>query len=197
MKRIILFSSPEGKHFDKILELTFPKELKNKVLAYMPSNGSETKQEYTDLWKSWARDHDTEFLFIDNSKVDAKEEIKKLLSANVLVITGGNTFTLLRNLKQSGLDKAIIDFSKKDNIVISGFSAGALVLTPTINICNLPNFDENLVGLKDLSGLNLVDYEVFPHYSVELKKVLVNYRKTTNNVVKEITNNDYILIENE
>jgi len=197
MKRIILFSTPEGKHFDKILDLTFPKELKNKVLAYMPSNGSETKQEYTDLWKSWAKDHDTKFLFIDNSKEDAKEEIKKLLSANILVITGGNTFTLLRNLKRSGLDKAIIDFSKKDNFVINGFSAGALILSPTINICNLPNYDENLVELKDLSGLNLVDYEVFPHYSDELKNVLENYRESTNNIVKEITNDDHILIENE
>lgn len=195
MKRIILFSTPEGKHFDKILELTFPKELKNKVLAYMSSNGSETKQEYTDLWKSWAKDYDTEFLFIDNSKVDAKEEIKILLSANILVITGGNTFTLLRNLKRSGLDKAITDFSKKDNFVISGFSAGALVLTPTINICNLPNFDENLVGLKDLSGLGFVNYEVFPHYSDKQKNILESYRKTTCNEVKEISDDDYILID--
>lgn len=195
MKRIILFSSPIGKHFEKILELTFPKELDNKILAYMPSNGSETKQEYTDLWKDYAKDHDAKFLFIDNSNDDAKEEIRKLLSANILVITGGNTFTLLHNLKKSGLDKAIIDFSKKDDYVISGFSAGALILTPTINVCNLPNYDENLVGLKDLSGLNLVEYEVFPHYSEGHKDAFEDYRKDTNNKVKEITDEDYILIE--
>jgi peptidase E len=195
MRRIILYSSPIGSHFKKILELTFPKELRNKVLAYMPSNGSETKQEYTNMWKDYAKNHDAKFLFIDNSKDDAKEEIEKLLSANVLVITGGNTFTLLRNLKSSGLEKAIKIFVEKDEFVISGFSAGALILTPTINICNLPNYDENLVGLKDLAGLNLVNYEVFPHYSVEHNEVLEAYRKTADNEVKEISDEDYILIE--
>lgn len=195
MKRIILFSSPIGKHFEKILELTFPKVLENKVLAYMPSNGSGTKQEYTDLWKGYAKDHNAKFLFIDNSSNDAKEEIRKLSSANILVITGGNTFTLLNNLKRSGLDKAIMDFTKKDGYVISGFSAGALILTPTINICNLPNYDDNLVELKNLAGLNLVTYEVFPHYSAEHKEALEAYRKTTDNKVKAITDEEYILIE--
>ena len=195
MKRIILFSSPEGKHFQKILDLTFPKELNNKILAYMPSNGSETKQEYTNLWQGFTKIYESKFLFIDNSKDDAGEEIDKLLSANILVITGGNTFTLLRNLKRLGLDKAILDFVKKDNYVISGFSAGALILTPSINICNLPNFDENLVGLQDLTGLGLVEYEVFPHYSHKQKRVLDAYRLRTRSEVKQITDDNYIVID--
>lgn len=195
MKRIILFSTPESKNFKKILELTFPKELNNKILAYMPSDGADTKQEYTDIWQSFAKEHDSDFLYIDNSVEEATKEIQKLLSANILVITGGNTFTLLRNLRRSGLDKAVLNFSKKDNFVISGFSAGALVLTPTIKICGLPNFDENVVGLKDLSGLKLVDFEVFPHYSESMKETLAEYRKKTSNEVKEITDDDYLLIE--
>lgn len=195
MKRIILYSSPVGEHFTKILELTFPNEIKNKVLAYMPSDGSDTKKEYMDLWRNYARDHKSKFLFIDNSKENVKEEVKKLLSSNILVITGGNTFTLLRNLKRSGLDKAILNFSKKDNFVISGFSAGALVLTPTINICNLPNYDENLVGLQDLTGLNLVKFEIFPHYSTTQKEILDTYRKTTSNKVTEIPDDGYISID--
>lgn len=195
MKRIILYSSPAGEHFTKILELTFSNEIKNKVLAYMPSDGSGSKKEYTDLWKNYAIDYKSRFLFIDNSKENAKEEVKKLLSSNILVITGGNTFTLLRNLKRSGLDKAILDFSKKDNFIISGFSAGALVLTPTINVCNLPNYDDNLVGLQDLTGLNLVKFEIFPHYSTVQREILDTYKKTTSNKVTEISDDGYILID--
>lgn len=52
-------------------------------------------------------------------------------------------------LRQSGLDKSIKQFLNKPDFVLSGFSAGALVLTPNIKICNLPGFDENMIELKN------------------------------------------------
>jgi dipeptidase E len=112
------------------------------------------------------------------------------------VISGGNTFKLLDNLRKSGLDKTIIEFTKQDNYVLSGFSAGALVLTPTIEVCNLPNYDENLVGLKNLTGLGIIDFEVFPHYDEATQKELLDkYRLTAKHEVKEITNEDFITID--
>ncbi|OGM11390.1 hypothetical protein A2Z22_01240 [Candidatus Woesebacteria bacterium RBG_16_34_12] len=195
MKRIVLFSTLTENNTQLILNLTFPKEITDKVLAYMPSDGANCPQEYVDKWRDYAEKYHAEFLYIDNSKENAKNEISKLLSANILVITGGNTFQLLFNLKKSGLFNAIKKFTEKNNFVISGFSAGALVLTPTINVCNLPNYDNNLVGLKDLTGLNLVNFEVFPHYSKKYKSVLERYKKTTSNEVKEISEEGHIVLE--
>ncbi len=74
-----------------------------------------------------------------------------------MVITGGNTFKLLDNLRKSGLDKAIKEFSNKSEFVLAGLSAGALVLTPTIEVCNLPNYDESTVGIDDFTGLNIIN----------------------------------------
>lgn len=196
MERLVLFSQPGGAKFEEILSTIFPVELKHKVLAYMPSDGSNSPQKYTDLWKEIAERHGTEFRFINNAKKNAKDEAEKLLGSNILLITGGNTFGLLSRLRESGLDRAIKEFAKKNNVVISGFSAGAIVLTPTIEVCNLPNYDENLVGLTDLTGLGLVNFEVFPHYDpLKDKNTIESYRHKSPFEVKEITNDDYIVTD--
>lgn len=194
MKRIVLFSQPTEKDFNKILDQIFPAEIKSKILAYMPADGANCPQKYIDEWMGYARTYQTEFQLIDNSKTNTIDEQEKVLSTNILVITGGNTFTLLRNLHRSGLFEKIKEFAKKEEIVIAGFSAGAIILSPTIEICNLPDFDENLVEIKDLTGLNIIDFEVFPHFSDNQKEILEKYRKTTKNEVKTITNEEFIVI---
>lgn len=195
MKRIVLFSTPTPSNLNRLFSEIFPEEIKTKTLAYMPSNGGNISQKYVDEWEGYAKKHNADFILINNSKVNSQKEYNNLLKSNILVITGGNTFKLLDNLRKSGLDKAVKEFTKKDEFILAGFSAGALVLTPTIEVCNLPNYDENLVGLEDLTGLGIVNFEVFPHYDeFEQEALLDKYRQTAKHEVKEITNEDLITI---
>jgi dipeptidase E len=197
MKRIILFSAPTENNLEKILKLIFPEKIKNKVLAYMPSDGEKIRQEYVDQWKDYAKKHNAEFRYIDNSKKKGSGEDVKLLESNILVITGGNTFKLLANLRKSGLDKAIREFTKKNEFILAGFSAGALVLTPNINICNLPGYDKNEVGLKDLAGLGILNFEVLPHYSKKYRGNLLEYRKKTKNKIVKISDDDFFVLDRD
>ena len=169
--------------------------MQNKVFSYMPSGGIEGARQYIEQWRRISEQYSAQCNIIDNS-VSSADEQRKLLSSNIVVMSGGNTFNLLRNLRKSGLDKTIREFTDKSDFVLAGFSAGALVLTPSINICNLPNFEENLVELEDFSGLDVVDFEIFPHYNEHLQKAtLESYRKTTANHVREITDEDCISID--
>lgn len=179
------------------MDLLFPKDLKQKYFGYMPSDGANCPEKYINEWRNYATDYGYDFELINNSLEGeaAINEADKLLRCGVLVISGGNTFTLLRNLKRSGLDKTILEFSKRDNYVIVGFSAGAIVMTPTIEICNTPGFDENLVALVNLEGLNLVDFEVFPHYGPEWAEKLKLHQDKSKYLVKVITNDEYLVIE--
>jgi dipeptidase E len=196
MKRIVLFSTPSPTNIDTLLALIFPKEISNKMFAYMPSDGENIKEKYVKEWREYAQRSGAKFELVNNSIPNAQGEIDKLMKANVLVMTGGNTFKLLSNLRKSGLDKAIKEFSGKNEFILAGFSAGALVLTPTIEVCNLPNYDKNEVGLKDLTGLGVVSFEVFPHYSEQEYSDLLNkYKNQTSNVVREITNEDFIVLD--
>lgn len=195
MKRITLLSTLTNRNEKMNLKQILPTELINKTIAYMPSGGIERAQEYINRWEVIAQEHDAKFNVINN-QIRSVEEQDKIFASNILVISGGNTFNLLHNLRESGLDNSIKQFLNKPDFVLSGFSAGALVLTPNIKICNLPDFDENLIGLENLEALNLVDFEIFPHYIEDIhKKMLVDYRKTTSNRVCEITDQDYITID--
>lgn len=194
MRRILLFSDLNANNEDAILERLFPVSIKHKIFSYMPSNGPEGAEAYIQRWKDIAEQYGAEFNLINNS-IDDIDEKRKLLSSNILVISGGNTFNLLKSLRTSGLDESIKEFAKKPEFVLSGFSAGALVLTPTIRICSLPGFDDNEVGIKDLAGLHLVDFEVFPHYHESQSVILENYKKIANNRVVEISEDDYIKID--
>jgi hypothetical protein len=59
------------------------------------------------------------------------------------------------------------------------------------------DYDENLVGLKDLTGLGIVDFEFFAHYGPKWEKVIFEYEKTTENEVKKLTDEDYLVINLE
>jgi peptidase E len=202
MKRIILFSQPSEKAVEKLLPQLFPSDWDQKALAYMPSNGHETKQIYTDFWKDLAQKNMTDFALVDNMLPKGSGEEEKIKNADILLISGGNTFELLNNLRNSGLDQAILDFVKKDNYVLAGFSAGAIVLSPTIAIAGQPSgddptdlIDENRVGITDLTGLNIINFEILPHYIEETdRKTLERYQLQTKNEVKTVTNDDLIII---
>jgi dipeptidase E len=169
--------------------------MQDKVLSYIPSAGAAHAERYIEEWRLISQRFNAKFKVVDNS-VNSKAEQGKLLSSNIVVISGGNTFELLRNLRESGLDKTIGEFVEKQDFVLAGFSAGALVLTPSINICSLPNFDENLVEVEEFSGLGIVDFEVFPHYDeLSQKATLESYRKTSANSVRAVADEDYISID--
>lgn len=196
MKNIILFSTLTETNQEAILSQLFYRQMKNKVFSYMPSSGVDGAEKYSDEWKLIAEKYGAKFNVIDNVKYCEIEQ-KKLLDSNILLISGGNTYELLRNLRQSNLDKTIIEFTKKPEFILAGFSAGAIVLTPSINICKIgPDYDENIVGIDDLVGLGIVDFEVLPHFDEKLhSKLLKEYMKVVANKVITITDEDYLNIE--
>lgn len=203
MKRLVLFSSPKGKNFEEILEKIFPAEIKQKVFAYVPTHSKYLNDEFTDKWKEIAKKYNSEFRYIDISEQSGTSEKSKIEGANILLITGGNTFWLLDRLRKTGLDEAIKDFCKKEEYVISGWSAGAILMSPTIEVAGLPHrdgsktsMDNNKWKLTNLKGLGFVDFEIFPHYEESLhKNTFEEYSKKKNGKVKALTDDDYILID--
>lgn len=83
---------------------------------------------------------------------------KNLENYSALFIGGGNTFKLLKDLKDSGSFEKIKVFIENDGIVFGG-SAGAIILGQCIDTCKYA--DKNEVDLKDLMGFDVVSYFSF------------------------------------
>jgi len=90
-----------------------------------------------------------------------------------IFIGGGNTFRLLQLLKESTAFEAIQEFLTKTDLPVMGGSAGAIILTEDITICekdmfNIKHDDINTCGLEDYSGLGaLKGYDIMVHYGAK------------------------------
>ncbi|MEV5113000.1 Type 1 glutamine amidotransferase-like domain-containing protein [Peribacillus frigoritolerans] len=85
---------------------------------------------------------------------------------NVIFINGGNPFYLLYHMKKSGADLILKDIAKQ-NTVIVGVSAGAIILGPNIEVVNYFTPQINTVDMQDLTALGLTNKAIFPHYDRE------------------------------
>ena len=169
----------------------------------MPSQGvRNTPQKYLDDWEVYAKENNVNLEYIDNSIKEAAGEKEKLNNSNILIISGGDPFQLLINLRKSGLDSAIKQFTKKNEFILAGYSAGAYVLTPTLEVAKILNINypggkkyKTQDTLEDFSGLGIVDFELCAHYSeTQHKKILENYVKNKGKNVMMIADNDFLVI---
>lgn len=87
----------------------------------------------------------------------------ELAQYDVVEIIGGNPYYLLNSIRENGFAETLADFAKNKTII--GCSAGALVLTPSLDLIDLYSPEMNVVDLKDLSACHLTDVRVLPHYS--------------------------------
>lgn len=144
--------------------------LKAEFLSLLPKPVAEMKVAFIDTASKVEKDRSyvEKDLEILNSlglkhiaQIDVAEPqdnwITLLIQADVFYIEGGNTFYLLDKLRAAGLDMSLPRIIQ--NKMYVGVSAGSIVATPTIAITD----DVNEVGMTELAGMGVVEFEVRPH----------------------------------
>ncbi len=128
--------------------------------------------------------------FQPNRKVK-QDDLKNI---DVIFVFGGNTFEYLDRIKKTGLDKTIRTFVKKGGIYF-GLSAGSYVACPTIEAASWKHADRNIVGLKDLRGLNLVPFLITAHFKEELRPIIEKAAKNIKYQVIALTDKQAVLVK--
>lgn len=124
-----------------------------------------------------------------------KVDTGKLGDFDVIYVCGGNTFTILDKMRESGLDKYISKQVKKSTVYV-GVSAGSIIAGSSIKIAGWGSEgDVNEIGLKKLVGLKLTDIAVFPHYHIELKKEVADFKKLVLYKVVSLTDEQALMIK--
>lgn len=140
-------------------------------------------------------------LGMDLLEADLKEDKdtirKKLECADVIYVNGGNTFYLLDWVRNSGLDKYLGELLDQGKVYV-GVSAGSALVGPSIEAAGWGPFgDPNIINLEDLTGLNLVPFLAYPHYTEAEKEVIEEHLKDINYKILPITDNQAILVEDQ
>ncbi len=162
---------------------------KSVAIVTTAAEGKENNK-YSKLAKSQFRD--LGFSIIDFIDIENDPQAD-FLRYSVIYVCGGNTFKLLKYARETNFKDAIIKLFERGGIYI-GVSAGAIILAPTIQIAISVDPEPNEVGITNLEGLGLIDFEVHPHYDPSHDKELIAYQKTTANKVVRISNSQAVII---
>lgn len=152
-----------------------------KPVLYIPIAINPTKHPYPECLK-WLQSNFKpigfeNFVMWTESDLSNKS-IKDFEQFAGIYIGGGNTFKLLKELREFGTIEILRVLAEK-NIPIYGGSAGALVFAYTIATATL--YDVNDVALTDLKGLNLIhNFNIWVHYNDSMDPLIQAYRSQHN-----------------
>lgn len=111
----------------------------------------------------------------------------------VIYVCGGNTFKLLKYAREANFKETVKKLLDRKGIYL-GVSAGAIILAPTIKAAATIDPDPNIVGLTDLTGFNVVQFEIHPHYELEEEPEILEYEKTTSHKVSRLSNAQALIL---
>jgi len=175
-KKIILAGGGTEKE-SKELDRFFVSLIKrNKKLIYIPI--AMDSRPYSDCF-NWFNKAMKKLNFNNFGMVTNLKKFKISKNIGAIYIGGGNTFKLLKEIRQSNFDKKLLKFIKDGGIIYGG-SAGAIILGKDI----LTSSDNNENVKDNFDGLNLINnYSVWCHYNNEDEKIFDYIKSRRNNVI--------------
>jgi dipeptidase E len=144
---------------DKFFFDTLPK---NGRFLYVPIAGRGHKLYPTaHLWmKGITELHQREDVQFETADHPSKYNLEALKGFDGIYIGGGNTWSLIQELKDAGFSDILIQYIQAGGQVYGG-SAGAIIMGKRIDTHD----DENKKGLQDISGFNLLNnFSVACHF---------------------------------
>lgn len=115
---------------------------------------------------------------------------------DVIYLFGGNTYQILDSLRTSGAAEFIKDSVLNSGTIFIGASAGSIIAGPDIEIAGWGSEgDTNEIGLQDLTGLNLTDIALWPHYRDPLKDEVDSFKQKVSYPVIEVTDEQTVFVD--
>ena len=182
--KLILNGGGYGEKIKESYEI-FAKEINGGKVLYIPLAWNRGNMENC---ITWFKAEMLPYGIVDIDDCLKPEEItrEKLAKYSGVFIGGGNTYQLLKSLKDTCAFNNLKEYIENDGLIMGG-SAGALIFGESIDTCLKDECvikscnDENIVGLKDTKGFNCINgYSILPHY----KKLPEQYQDTQKRVDK-------------
>lgn len=153
------------------------------IYTFVPSGYEDYAHFYDEFIERFASYGLCEFNLLHLDRPAKKKDLNRALKADVIYLSGGNTFYFLEHIRRAGFETEMWNYLQAGGI-LAGHSAGAIVMTPNINTASYPESDrdENDVGLTNLKAMNFCSFEIFPHYLVRSKIQNAALRDASQNI---------------
>lgn len=150
------------------------------LITFIPSCSYESELYFKEFIEQYQRFGVKRFLHFPIDIPYDDILLNEVLKSDVIHLGGGNTFYFIKHLKKTGMLSRLKSFVKEGGI-LTGLSAGAIIMSPRIDTASFPEFDcdENADNVRSFKAMNLVHFEFFPHYknSKRYDKELLRYSK--------------------
>jgi dipeptidase E len=198
MKTLLLTSA--GTNVKEEILKILPKPANQVKLAYVIT---ASKVEEDKSYVEWDKKELIGIGFqVQDIDIEGKNEAELriiLREKDIIYVQGGNTFYLLKWVRESGFDKVAKELIEKGVIYI-GVSAGTIISGPNIDTAWWKYgdpADRNEVGLKDFTGLNLVPFLTAVHIKESDIGVIRKYAAKGSFKVMALTDDQAILVQDD
>lgn len=124
-----------------------------------------------------------------------EDELRKILSKKELVyVEGGNSYYLLKSIRESGFDKVVKELLPKGLIYVGG-SAGSYVACPNIEMATWKHQDRDRFGVTDFTAMNLVPFLLSVHYKPEYRDIVKEKISQVKYPIKILTDEQALLVK--
>lgn len=199
--KLVLYSGGLEKE-NQLLDKAFLELLgkKNPVVTFIPSSSYLSEQEFKSFVKHYSRYNITRFIHFPVDVPFDRIIFQEVIRSDAIHLAGGNTFYFLNSLRKAKLFPQLRNFVEKGG-VLTGLSAGAILMTGNIDMAAYPDFDrdENTVNISNLSALGLVDFNFFPHFknSARYDAVFKKYSRSKKKVIYACPDGSGIVINGD
>lgn len=196
VRTVVLTSNGMQGSGDGILKILAKPPDKITVAHIITASKAEADISYMEKDKELMRQAGFNVEDIDIEGKNKNQLARMLGSKDIIYAQGGNTFYLMKHIRLSGFDKVVRKLVKR-GVMYVGVSAGSIVAGKTIETAGWKNINRNVVNLKNLNGMNLVNFNIFAHYKAEhaelIKQKIPDPKKRKN--LKILTDSQALIIQ--
>jgi len=177
MKTLILTSSGQfitANNVDHFL----PKKITDCKIAYIVTASKKVSDTgYIDRHRQKMDELNFSYDEIDIAGMNENELKKALDGHDIIMVEGGNTFYLLKAIRETGFAEILKELLNEGKVYI-GTSAGAYVMCPTIEVSDWNPDGKDRFGVTDFTALNYVPFVLKVHYKDEQEETVKKGIKT-------------------
>lgn len=139
-------------------------------------------------------------IHVEDIDVEGKtiDEVRKMLSdKDVIYVQGGDTYYLLKCVKESGFDIVVKELISR-GVIYVGVSAGTYIACPTIEQTLWKKPDRNRHGIRDDEpAMGLIPFWVYVHYEPHLAEIVQEGIHRTNYPIRILTDEQALLVKDD